>query len=314
MLYETLRPETLADVIGNDHIKKVLGGENPPHASLITGKYGSGKTTIARAFARHIGDVDIIEHDCGSQGDIGTIKEVVQNAQFPSMFHTYKVIILDEVHKLSKEAQTVLLKPVEEPLKYAGKPKVYWVLCTSEPDKILPALKSRTNEFNLQPVDKAELREALKRVLATGGMKDLNLEGGKEDWAKVIEHSEASYRKFYNLVEVLAKNAGPNSVVLSERVDQILGIQQEDSQEDSNLIAEISKASVSGILNAIADIKAAKGEQGAFPTAVGLYSYHRKVVVRNPKTLKLFMNLAKLLSDKGQVNWYSLEYAILSAL
>jgi len=313
MLYEDMRPKTLKEVIGNDHIKSnistAIALSNLPHTLLITGPFGTGKTTLARIIATEL-DAEYLEHDCGAQGDIDTIKSIVENGAFGSMFSAAKVIVLDEVHKLSQAAQTVLLKPLENP-----RPGVFWIMCTSEPDKLLASLKSRAVQYTLEPVTVEGLRVATARLLEK---QQIKLEGGKADWGKVIEASEGNYRRFYTIMESIYGAAGRNGTLSTDAVNKILGVtEDEEIDESMPIIQAFNLKKVGEVLKACESIRKSKGESGAYPTLMGLYNYLRKVTMNNPTPARAaaLMELGETLSRKElATTWYGVETALMRAL
>src|SRR3989344_5950244 len=131
-LYRKYRPEKYKEVIGQDHVVKVLEASlklgNISHAYLFAGSRGTGKTSVARIFAREIGTSqnDLYEIDAASNrgiDDVRAIREAVGTLPFESK---YKVYIVDEVHMLTKEAFNALLKTLEEPPSY-----VVFILATT---------------------------------------------------------------------------------------------------------------------------------------------------------------------------------------
>lgn len=143
-LYRKYRPHTFADVVGQDHIVRVLQSaieqKKPHHAYLFTGTRGVGKTSIARIFARELGvdPVDVIEIDAASYTGVDNIRELTEGAMMLPFASPYKVYILDEVHMLSKPAFNAFLKSLEEPPKH-----VIYILATTELGKLLDTVISR---------------------------------------------------------------------------------------------------------------------------------------------------------------------------
>ncbi|KKR31587.1 MAG: polymerase III, subunit gamma and tau protein [Parcubacteria group bacterium GW2011_GWF2_39_8b] len=162
VLYRKYRPSKFNDVIGQDHVVKVLEAEAKSgeisHAYLFAGTRGTGKTSVARIFASAIGTSrnDIYEIDAASNTsveDIRTLNESVFTLPFESK---YKVYILDEVHMLSKSASNALLKTLEEPPAH-----VVFILATTETHKIPETVLSRCEMYTF----KKPSQEVLKKVV-----------------------------------------------------------------------------------------------------------------------------------------------------
>ncbi len=169
VLYRKYRPKNWNDVVGQDHVVKVLAEEAKSgeisHAYLFSGTRGTGKTSVARIFAEAIGTSknDIYEIDAASNTsveDIRALNESVFTLPFESK---YKVYILDEVHMLSKSASNALLKTLEEPPQH-----VVFILATTETHKIPETVLSRCETYTF----KKPSQEILKKVVVNVAKKE----------------------------------------------------------------------------------------------------------------------------------------------
>lgn len=164
-LYRKYRPGTFDEVRDQDHIVTVLKGAikkgNIPHALLFSGGRGTGKTTLARIFARAIGvaDIDLYEIDAASNRGIDDIRELKEAVHTLPYQGARKAYIIDEVHMLTKEAFNALLKTLEEPPAH-----VVFILATTEEDKLLDTIKSRCQIFRFRSPSRAVLEETIADV------------------------------------------------------------------------------------------------------------------------------------------------------
>lgn len=169
-LYRKYRPATFAEVQDQDHIVSVLEGaitkDAIPHALLFCGGRGTGKTTLARIFAREIGtsDVDLYEIDAASNRGIDDIRELKEAVHTMPYESKRKVYIIDEVHMLTKEAFNALLKTLEEPPAH-----VVFILATTEEEKLLDTITSRCQVFTFRSPSRAVLAKTVTAVAKKEG-------------------------------------------------------------------------------------------------------------------------------------------------
>lgn len=185
-LYRTYRPSTFSSVAGQQHIVKTLSNalkENKiAHAYLFCGPRGTGKTSMARLFAKSLncesgfGDQcnkcpnclaviegshpDIIEIDAASNRGIDDIRDLISKVKYSPTLGKYKIYIIDEVHMMTTEAFNALLKTLEEPPS-----NVVFILCTTEPYKLMPTILSRVQRYDFNKVSDNDLLNNLKMIV-----------------------------------------------------------------------------------------------------------------------------------------------------
>lgn len=171
-LYRKYRPAVFKDVKDQDHIVSVLEGaiskKTIPHALLFCGGRGTGKTTLARIFAKEIGtsDVDLYEIDAASNRGIDDIRELREAVHTVPYESERKVYIIDEVHMLTKEAFNALLKTLEEPPSH-----VVFILATTEEEKLLDTITSRCQVFKFRNPSREVLAKTVTDVAKKEGFK-----------------------------------------------------------------------------------------------------------------------------------------------
>lgn len=165
-LYQTYRPRSLKDLVGNDDLKRDLlpfiqGKRTPPHSFLFTGPSGAGKTTCARILAKGLGcaDVDISEIDTADFRGIDTVREIRRNMIMTSLAGGNRCWIMDECHKISPDGQAALLKALEEPPAH-----VYFILCTTDPQQLLKTIITRCTQFVVEALSISDLVQVLEHV------------------------------------------------------------------------------------------------------------------------------------------------------
>ncbi len=219
-LYLKYRPQSLEEIVGQEELIKVLKNSaengNIAHAYLFSGGRGTGKTTTARAFAKELGihKDDILELDAASNNGVEEIKNITESVHTLPYFSKYKMYILDEAHMLTKAASNAFLKTLEEPPTHC-----IFVLCTTDPEKMLETILSRCTKFNLKSPSQETLAKFLSEVC-----KKENVKVEKEAINLVALSADGSYRdSLSNLQKVLSFDEEKYS---EEFVSKILGVPQ----------------------------------------------------------------------------------------
>lgn len=170
-LYNKYRPKTLDDLMGNENLiselKSLLSEPSKmPHAYLLAGATGCGKTTIARIIknALNVSDHDYSEINASDFRGIDTIRDLIKNSQYMPMNSPYRIYLLDEAHQLSKDAQNALLKPLEDTPVH-----VIFILCTTEPEKLLKTIQGRCQNFTVKTLSDSEMKKLLKQIARKEG-------------------------------------------------------------------------------------------------------------------------------------------------
>ncbi len=169
-LYRKYRPQSFSEVLGQEHVVSVLEGSIKEgaiaHAYLFTGSRGTGKTSVARIFAREIGVVerDLYEMDAASNRGIDEIRALREEVHTLPFSSPYKVYVIDECHMLTKDAWNALLKTLEEPPAH-----VLFILATTELDKVPDTIQSRCQTFTFKKPGTALLKELVTRVASSEG-------------------------------------------------------------------------------------------------------------------------------------------------
>jgi DNA polymerase III subunit gamma/tau len=193
-LYRRYRPESFADVIGQDHVTEplmqALRTGRVSHAYLFSGPRGCGKTTSARILARCLnceqgptpipcgvcdscvalaregsGSVDVIEIDAASHGGVDDARDLRERAAYGPAMSRYKIYIIDEAHMVTPQGFNALLKIVEEPPEH-----VKFIFATTEPDKVIGTIRSRTHHYPFRLVPPLRLQDYLAELCAAEGV------------------------------------------------------------------------------------------------------------------------------------------------
>lgn len=210
-LYRKYRPQTFADVVGQDQIVTLLtqaiAQKKPSHAYLFCGGRGTGKTTVARIFARDIGCTpeDVIEIDAASNRGIDEIRELREAVRSAPFSSPYKVYIVDEAHMLTKEAANALLKTLEEPPSH-----VIFILATTDPEKLPATIVSRCQKIVFRSPDVGTLAKRLIHVAKSEG-KEIDEKTGM----LIASHGKGSYRDALGVLEQVLTGGGKKITEMS---------------------------------------------------------------------------------------------------
>lgn len=217
-LYRKYRPTNFKEVVGQDHVVKVLESSikaaKVSHAYLFVGGRGIGKTSVARIFANTIGVSanDMYEIDAASNRGIEDIKELRDGVRVLPFDSKYKVYIIDEVHMLSKDAWGALLKTLEEPPKH-----VIFILATTEFHKVPETIVSRCQVFTFKKATDAVCR---KMVIDIAEKEGYELDAGSAELLSVI--ADGSFRDALGALQKIL-NFSTSKKIKKEDVEKITG-------------------------------------------------------------------------------------------
>jgi DNA polymerase-3 subunit gamma/tau len=230
-LYRRYRPESFAEVIGQDHVteplRAALAKDRVNHAYLFSGPRGCGKTTSARILARTLncekapiadpcgecqscrdlarggpGSIDVIEIDAASHGGVDDARDLRERAFFAPVSSRYKVYIIDEAHMVSPQGFNALLKLVEEPPEH-----LKFIFATTEPEKVIATIRSRTHHYPFRLIPPRTLSAYLSQLCEK--------EGVRIDPAAlplVVRAGGGSARDTLSVLDQLLGGAGPDGV------------------------------------------------------------------------------------------------------
>ena len=217
-LYRKYRPATFDDVKGQEHIVSVLEKSvkdgNVSHAYLFVGSRGTGKTSVARIFAKEIGVSvnDMYEIDAASNRGIDDIRELRDGVRVLPFDSKYKVYIIDEVHMLSKDAWGALLKTLEEPPKH-----VIFILATTELHKVPETIISRCQVFNFKKPTENIAKVLIEEVAEAEGYV---LEKGASELLAIL--ADGSFRDALGVLQKVL-NFSKGKKVSKEDIEKITG-------------------------------------------------------------------------------------------
>ncbi|MCX6724414.1 MAG: DNA polymerase III subunit gamma/tau [Candidatus Staskawiczbacteria bacterium] len=241
VLYRKYRPQKFSEVIGQEHVVQTLTnsikGSNISHAYLFSGPRGSGKTTIARLFAKAINcqnsvlaepcnkcsscleimqgkSMDLIEIDAASHTGVDDVRQLIEGIKFAPVKSKYKIFIIDECHQLSKSAANALLKTLEEPPAHA-----IFLLATTESHKMIPTILSRCQKFDFKRLQITEIIKKLEFI-----SKKENIKFDDSALSLIALNSRGSFRDAESLLDECMSFSSGKSFIETKDIKELLGI------------------------------------------------------------------------------------------
>ena len=288
-LYKKHRPKRLPGMIGNENtvnsLNNMLERKTLPHTILFHGPSGCGKTTLARIIRRELNchDMDFQELNCSDFRGIDAVREIARKMNLsPSVAGSCRIYLLDEVHQTTKDAQHAMLKMLEDTPKH-----VYFLLCTTEPNKLLKTIRTRCCEMPVRLLTHDELEKLVKRTAKRG-----KIELSEEVLDEIVNASQGTARTALVLLDKISN--------LSEE-ERLKAIQ--DKIADENEAIELCRAlmkkeswsKIAGIL------KNLKGEPESIRYAVMMYA---RAVLLNKSDYQAY-----LIIDAFKDNFYDSKSA-----
>lgn len=244
VLARKYRPQSFKEILGQDAVvmtlKNAIKNHRLAHAYLFCGSRGTGKTTIARVFAKALNcsnptsdlepcnscssckeiasgnSLDVLEIDGASHRGIDDVRQINDTVGYATSSGKYKIYIIDEVHMLTKEAFNALLKTLEEP-----PPKVKFFFATTEPHKVLPTILSRCQRFNLSRIALERIVEKLSHICS-----DLQIPAQEEALRLIANRADGGLRDAESLLDqIIAFHEGEITLNI---VTSVLGIMSHD--------------------------------------------------------------------------------------
>ena len=260
-LYRRYRPESFAELIGQsqvtDPLRSALRADRVNHAYLFSGPRGCGKTTSARILARCLnckegptdtpcgkcdscielsrggpGSLDVVEIDAASHNGVDDARDLRERAIFAPARDRYKIFILDEAHMVTPQGFNALLKIVEEPPEH-----VKFIFATTEPEKVIGTIRSRTHHYPFRLVPPGELLEYLGTILESEGF---SAEAGV--MPLVVRASGGSVRDALSLLDQLIAGSESKEVAYQRAVNLLGFTHDELMSEVIEAFAEIDAA------------------------------------------------------------------------
>jgi len=270
-LYRKYRPSNFHEVVGQEVVVKTLlnaiNYNRVAHAYLFCGPRGTGKTSIARIFAKTLNcqnlqngepcgkcphcldmnntiSMDVIEIDAASNRKVEDARNLLEKVQFTPVLGKNKIYIIDEVHMLTTEAFNTLLKTLEEPPE-----NLIFILATTEAHKVLETIVSRCQKFDFRRISVEDIKNRLKEI---SQKENINIEDDAIEF--IARHSAGGLRDALALLDQSTVLALDNKSITKKDIVTLLGsVDDEDLYNLASLIAEKDPTNVISILKGIVD-------------------------------------------------------------
>ncbi|WP_302804138.1 DNA polymerase III subunit gamma/tau [Eubacterium callanderi] len=291
-LYRRYRPQDFDSVVGQEYVTRILKNQilsgRVGHAYLFSGIRGTGKTSIAKIFARAIncehnedgnpcnacdtclniekpGVMDIIEIDGASNRGVDEIREIREKVKYPPTMGKYKVYIIDEVHMLTKEAFNALLKTLEEPPEH-----IVFILATTEPNKLPMTILSRCQRFDIKPISQERIAGQIAHIL-----EDIGVSMDREAIDFIAYRGDSSMRDALSLLDQVIDIREADKTITYEDVLAFMGMVDED--QIAGLVQDVVAGDKGGVLLKFKAMREAGRDSGL--VFGQLIDYLRKVLI-----------------------------------